>query len=57
VAVLVLLKAGGIPRTSSGKIQRRLCQARYLDGTLGVIGEDHRGPTTIPALSIQEESA
>jgi acyl-CoA synthetase (AMP-forming)/AMP-acid ligase II len=48
VAVLVLLKAGGIPRTSSGKIQRRTCQARYLGGTLGVIGEDRHGSPGAP---------
>ena len=56
VAVLVLLKAGGIPRTSSGKIQRRLCQARYLGGTLGVIGEDRYGLPSVPAFSMQEEN-
>lgn len=31
---LVLLRPGTIPRTSSGKIQRRACRAAYLDGTL-----------------------
>jgi acyl-CoA synthetase (AMP-forming)/AMP-acid ligase II len=27
---LVLLKPGGLPRTSSGKIQRHLCRSGYL---------------------------
>ena len=30
----MLLKAGSIPKTSSGKIQRHACQAGYLAGTL-----------------------
>jgi fatty-acyl-CoA synthase len=29
------LPAGGIPRTTSGKLARRACRAQYLDGTLG----------------------
>ncbi|MFJ4651703.1 long-chain-fatty-acid--AMP ligase FadD32 [Nocardia sp. NPDC088792] len=31
---LLLVPAGSIPRTSSGKIARRACRAEYLDGTL-----------------------
>jgi len=34
VHAVVLLKAGSIPRTPSGKIQRSVCQARFRDGTL-----------------------
>jgi len=34
VHAVVLLRAGGIPKTPSGKIQRRVCAARYRDGTL-----------------------
>ncbi len=30
----VLVRKGGIPKTSSGKVQRRLCRSMYLDGTL-----------------------
>ncbi len=30
------LPAGGIPRTTSGKLARRACRAQYLGGTLGV---------------------
>jgi acyl-CoA synthetase (AMP-forming)/AMP-acid ligase II len=37
---VVLLRAGSIPRTSSGKLQRRACQASFLNGTLdGLLGE------------------
>lgn len=31
---LVLLKPGGVPKTSSGKLQRRACRGDYLDGNL-----------------------
>ena len=31
---VVLLKVGGIPKTSSGKIQRRACRAAFLAGSL-----------------------
>jgi 8-amino-7-oxononanoate synthase len=36
---IVLLKAGSIPKTSSGKIQRHACRAGFLDGTLDAIGQ------------------
>lgn len=35
---VVLLKTATIPKTSSGKIQRHACQARYLENTLDVHG-------------------
>ena len=31
---ILLVPAGSIPRTSSGKIARRACKAAYLEGTL-----------------------
>jgi fatty acid CoA ligase FadD32 len=31
---VLLMPAGAIPRTSSGKIGRRACRAAYLDGSL-----------------------
>jgi acyl-coenzyme A synthetase/AMP-(fatty) acid ligase len=34
VHVVLLLRAGSIPKTSSGKLQRRACQASFLNGTL-----------------------
>jgi acyl-CoA synthetase (AMP-forming)/AMP-acid ligase II len=33
----LLLKPGSIPKTSSGKIQRHVCRADFLAGTLGVL--------------------
>jgi acyl-CoA synthetase (AMP-forming)/AMP-acid ligase II/acyl carrier protein len=35
----VLLKFGGMPRTSSGKVQRHACRAAFLAGTLEAHGE------------------
>ena len=39
VYALVLLKTGSIPKTSSGKIQRSLCKAKFLEGSLEIVGE------------------
>ncbi|MEM9135719.1 MAG: beta-ketoacyl synthase N-terminal-like domain-containing protein, partial [Cyanobacteria bacterium P01_F01_bin.42] len=36
---IVLLKTGGIPKTSSGKIQRYACRQRYLNQSLKVVGD------------------
>ncbi|MEV4534044.1 condensation domain-containing protein [Asanoa sp. NPDC049518] len=38
VHTVVLVQAGGMPKTSSGKVQRRLCRARYLAGDLPEVG-------------------
>lgn len=35
--LVVLVKPGGVPRTSSGKIQRRLCRAMFEEGKLDEI--------------------
>jgi len=39
VDAIVLVKAGSIPKTSSGKIQRYACRKGYLEGTLAVVGQ------------------
>ena len=36
---VVLLRAGRIPKTTSGKVQRHACQASFLKGTLESLGE------------------
>ncbi len=36
---IVLVRAGSIPKTSSGKIQRHACRSGYLDGSLSVVAE------------------
>ena len=40
VYALVLVRTGSIPKTSSGKIQRRATRAAYMEGTLPVVAED-----------------
>ncbi len=44
VHTTVLLKPGSIPRTSSGKIQRRSCCSQFLGGTLNVIEDWSENP-------------
>jgi 8-amino-7-oxononanoate synthase len=39
VDAIVLVKAGSIPKTSSGKIQRHACRDSYLNGSLKVIDQ------------------
>lgn len=53
---LVLLKPGGIPKTSSGKIQRRACRAFFLDNTLKTVGE-WRVPPAKPAPTASGQTA
>jgi acyl-CoA synthetase (AMP-forming)/AMP-acid ligase II len=38
IHAIVLIRAGSMPLTSSGKIQRALCRARFLDHSLDVVG-------------------
>jgi len=38
-ADVVLVPAGAIPRTTSGKLARRACRAEYLDGSLSAEGK------------------
>ncbi len=38
---IVLVRAGTIPRTSSGKVRRRACREEFLAGTLRVVAEHH----------------
>ena len=45
VADVVLVRAGTIPKTSSGKIRRRECRARYLAGDLEVLYRSATAPT------------
>ena len=36
---IVLLRTGSIPKTSSGKIQRRACKTKFLAGELEIVGQ------------------
>jgi acyl-CoA synthetase (AMP-forming)/AMP-acid ligase II len=40
VHTVVLLRAGCIPKTTSGKVQRHACQVSFLKGTLERLGEE-----------------
>ncbi len=46
---LVLLRKGGIFKTSSGKIQRSQCRAAFLDGTLAVLSEWRKPSPSVSA--------
>ncbi len=41
IYAIALLAPGTIPKTSSGKIQRRTCKQRYLDGNLDILSQWH----------------
>ncbi|TWT10294.1 non-ribosomal peptide synthetase, partial [Reyranella sp. CPCC 100927] len=43
VSVILLLKGGDLPRTSSGKLRRGACLTGWQDGTLGPIAVHQRG--------------
>jgi len=47
---ILLVKAGSIPKTSSGKIQRHACRNGYLDGSLAVVGQWKAGDLSDAAL-------
>lgn len=36
---IVLIKTSSLPKTSSGKVQRRACRSRFLSGELAIVGE------------------
>ena len=43
---VVLLKTGSIPKTTSGKIQRRQCRSQFLTGSLEIVGQWQLGAET-----------
>jgi acyl-CoA synthetase (AMP-forming)/AMP-acid ligase II len=51
VYAIAFLQPGGIPKTSSGKIQRRVCQEKFLAGELKVVAE-WRSPQTSDVTSL-----
>ncbi len=53
IFAIALLTPGSIPKTSSGKIQRRNCKHKYLDGSLDIISQWHspqKEPSNITSL-------
>ncbi|MBN8657042.1 MAG: AMP-binding protein, partial [Anaerolineae bacterium] len=49
IFAIVLIKPMSIPKTSSGKIQRRACKTAFLNGELEVVGEWRAKKSAIPA--------
>lgn len=39
ISAVVLIRAGSLPKTSSGKVQRSLCRTQFLARSLSVVGE------------------
>jgi 8-amino-7-oxononanoate synthase len=57
---IVLVRAGSIPKTSSGKIQRHACRDGYLQGTLGVVDiwrATGDASDELPAICEEEQAA
>ncbi|HYU30925.1 MAG TPA: amino acid adenylation domain-containing protein, partial [Thermoanaerobaculia bacterium] len=57
---VVLVRAGAVPKTSSGKVQRRLCRTLYQEGRLDVLGRsvlDGREPEGVDGLPSEPPAA
>ncbi|HLO30244.1 MAG TPA: amino acid adenylation domain-containing protein [Anaerolineales bacterium] len=52
VLAIVLVKPMSIPKTSSGKIQRRACKQAFLEGTLEVVGQWRTKSSPLPLTPI-----
>lgn len=53
---VVLIRAGSLPRTSSGKVQRGACKAEFLAGSLKTVHADHEGAAA-PAVGAERAPA
>ncbi|MEK8016255.1 MAG: SDR family NAD(P)-dependent oxidoreductase [Candidatus Parabeggiatoa sp.] len=51
VYAVLLLKTATLPKTSSGKIQRRACRAGFLDGTLKTVASRQQDISIKPAMA------
>ncbi|WP_437982708.1 amino acid adenylation domain-containing protein [Sorangium sp. So ce117] len=56
VHAVVLIKPGNLPRTTSGKVQRRACRARFLDGKLDAVWQSASADHS-PRAGAEAESA
>lgn len=55
VSAVVFIKAGSLPKTSSGKVQRRTCRQQYLADRLAVIGQSRVPlPSVVPLARTSE---
>jgi natural product biosynthesis luciferase-like monooxygenase protein/amino acid adenylation domain-containing protein len=57
VQTVVLIKSSSIPKTSSGKIQRRLCREKFLAGSLEVVAEDRPESGAVKPAQSEPRSA
>ena len=57
VFAIVLVKPMSIPKTSSGKIQRRACKNAFLNGGLEIVGEWRAKTPSSPALPPKGEGS
>lgn len=55
-ASVVLVRQGGVPKTSSGKIRRNACARAYADGLLPVLSESRHVLSPLSAMSAAEEA-
>jgi len=55
VHTVLLLRPGSLPRTTSGKLQRRLCRSRFLDGSLATLA--CLGPAEAPRAERTRDGA
>jgi len=51
VEVIILLKTGSIPKTTSGKIQRSLCKTKYLENSLDAVYQWQQTPDSKTRLT------
>nr|WP_052313046.1 non-ribosomal peptide synthetase [Corallococcus coralloides] len=54
---LLLVEPGSVPKTSSGKIQRRACRESFLDGSLRVVTQWKEGGALEAHADVQEDAA
>lgn len=57
VTSVVLVRSGGLPKTSSGKIQRRASKEAYLNGTLPIVGGSSSHGQAVNAGAMQGDSS
>lgn len=55
VHAVMLLARGGIPKTSSGKLQRHACRAGFLEGTLPVVAQWTQAPPLFGGTKINNK--
>ncbi|WP_158619438.1 non-ribosomal peptide synthase/polyketide synthase [Corallococcus sp. AB011P] len=53
---LILVEPGSVPKTSSGKIQRRACRESFLDGSLRVVTQWEEGSALEAHADVHEDA-